>query len=297
MHRLCRVSLVLLVLLLGTGGVFAHPEMTSYEGAVSCAMCHSGMMFDTETVAREFLESAHGAFKVEVTEGFGIIDEDGNPVTGVYGKSNRYCGLPGTITHINWIGRTQRDNPGFEDGQPGGCARCHASDATFKTENIPDDAWEHVDCLLCHAETYQVNGTELVKAGARQPVSDANSPTGWRIQFPEGDDLAVTSASITGEVPTSSCERCHLYAGGGYMNKRGFDWSQHDVHANSLSCTSCHPSSDHKIAMGRTKPACWTNDLHGDPLNEEVSCTHCHSDVQNEHPHAPAHFDRIGCET
>jgi hypothetical protein len=304
------VSTAMLIfgLLLLSNSLFAHPELDEYEGAATCAECHSGYIFDAQEVAETFLTSVHGAFWTEVTEGFGIYDQNENPVTGNYGKTNRYCGLPGSITHINWIGLMQVGNPNFPEGIPGGCARCHPSDASFKTASIvpgqavPADIWEGVDCMLCHAETYKVNGQTLVNAGTRRPVTDVSSPTGFRIMLPSDDDLTESSASISAEVTTNACQRCHLYAGGGYINKRGHDFAQDDVHAASMGCTDCHPVMDHKIGMGRSKPACWTNELNGHPENDQVSCSYCHLEAgigpEPEHTGFPSnHFDAIACET
>jgi len=290
-------------LMLGFAAIaMAHPDLDEYEGAGTCAGCHSGFIFDAQTVAENFLTTVHGAFGTEVTEDFGIFTQEEDPVTGFYGKTNRYCGLPGSITHVNWIGRFQGNNPNTPGGLPGGCVRCHPSDGSFETNNIPGDAWGRIDCMICHAETYIVNGTEIVNAGARQPVSDASSPTGWRLALPTGDDLQTTSGSIDAQVTTNACQRCHLYAGGGYMNKRGHDFVQDDVHTAALECIDCHQVDNHKIAMGHTKPALWTNEMTGQPVNDEVSCAYCHIETGSgptpEHNGFPSvHFDKIACET
>lgn len=279
-----------------------HPDISGavpeYKGAGSCVLCHSaGSSTDIEAIARDVVQTAHFQFKADIGEG-NVFHHDGdsdlsNDVgqTGVRGKSNRFCGLPGSIAAVNWLGLMQNPaapfnaaNPVYTDGLPGGCARCHISNGTKTIGGLADDdAWETVDCLLCHATTYQVGGKVLTNYGGRMPVADAESPTGFHLPYISGADLATTSQSIVEKPTTQNCQNCHVFAGGGYTNKRGHDYDgAHgsglvDHHSSKLSCVDCHITKNHKIGMGRVKPACWPSDLMGDEDNAKINCAFCHS--------------------
>jgi hypothetical protein len=69
-----------------------------------------------------------------------------------------------------------------------------------------------------------------------------------------------------------------------------------------MRCTSCHEVENHKMAMGMTKPALWTNEMLGHPANDEVSCASCHLEggggpVPSHGGFPSSHFDNIACET
>lgn len=279
----------------------AHPSLDSYTGAETCAECH-GFRFDTEEVAREFTQSVHFAFKTEMTPGY-VFDAEGNVIEGNHGKADRYCGLPGSIPGINWLGVLQANNPNTNGGIGSGCGTCHTGNGSLPISQLgSDDAWRTVDCMICHSSTYRLNGAEVTDLAARRPIPDQNNPSGFRMPLPTGEDLTVTSQSISDEVTTAACQRCHLGAGGGYINKRGHDFVQDDVHAGSMNCTDCHVTDHHQIAMGRQKPGIWANEMLGDELNQQVSCEFCHSEGGSgpvpEHDGLPAnHLQRIDCQT
>ena len=305
--------------------------MTEYQGAASCVSCHgAGSNIDVEAHARAVTQTVHWKFSVDLTEG-NVYEYDGDndltndvPVTGTYGKINRYCGLPGSISTINWLGILQPDsvNDAYPNGIPGGCSRCHINNGTLKPANLADDdAWEAVDCLLCHADTYQLNGSELHNYGARLPVRDTTTATGFHLPYLKDADLSVTSQSITANPSTGSCQNCHVWSGGGYTNKRGYDYDGtygsntiNDVHADSLSCVDCHITKDHKISMGHVRPAAWVNELDGDEDNTKITCAFCHtaegqtffSDMTipvpdhgmwNDSEVRSKHMDNISCQT
>ena len=309
--------------------------ISEYKGAESCTGCHgSGSSIDVQAMAKQIVETTHFAFKSDIGSS-NIYSYDGdndlaNDVAreGVWGKVNRYCGLPGAIPKSNWLGLMQNpnepfnaDNPVYTSGNPGGCARCHISNGTLSPADLgSEDAWKTVDCLLCHATTYQVNGSALPNYGARKVVGDTTTSSGFHFPYLSGDDLSVTSTSIVGKPTTKNCQNCHVIAGGGYMNKRGHDYDGSygdgitDVHSSALSCVDCHITKEHKIGKGRVKPACWPNDLEGDPDNEKIDCAFCHStEGQNyfafegttipipEHSafgeDAAKHMENIACQT
>jgi hypothetical protein len=302
----------LLALLMLAGPLFAeHPETgwIDYTGAASCqSPCHVSGDWTMENMGREMAGSLHFRFKGPVPEDV-IFNHDGTTVSGEYGKLNRYCGLPGTMTAFNWLGVLQASNPNVDGGLPGGCARCHAGNGTLPPNGLIEDNWGAIDCLACHAAEYRVNGEEIVNYASRVPIADTSSPTGFRMPLPSGDDLDISSASITASPTTESCQRCHLFAGGGYMNKRGHDFMQDDLHASALSCVDCHETHGHKIAMGRPKPAMWPAELYGESQADHVSCDWCHSAAGvaehpewnvpvPEHSFLPGnHLDVLACQT
>jgi len=309
--------------------------VSEYKGAESCTGCHgSGSSIDVQAMARQIVETTHFAFKSDIgTDNVYMYDGDDDlsndvAMDGSWGKINRYCGLPGAIVKSNWLGLMQNPNPPFnaanpnyESGNPGGCARCHVSNGTLTPATLTsDDAWKTVDCMLCHATTYQVNGSPLPDYGARKVVADETSPSGFHFPYLSGDDLSVTSSSIVSKPTTKNCNNCHVIAGGGYLNKRGHDFDGSygsgitDVHSNSLTCVDCHITKDHKIGKGRVKPTCWPNDLLDDPDNDKIDCAFCHSAEGREYfafegttipipahsslgENAAVHLEKIACQT
>lgn len=276
-----------------------HPDISSmmseYKGAESCIVCHpSGSKYDIEAIAKQVTKSAHFQFQVDVGNDQVFDHSNETPITGKFGKYNRYCGLPGSIPAINWIGLMQNpaapfnnQNAAYPNGAPGGCSRCHVGNGTKTIKQLEDeDAWKTVDCMLCHAQEYTLNGKVLNNYGARLPVVDTSSATGFHMPYLSGDDLKATSVSISSQPTNYNCQNCHAWAGGGYTNKRGHDFDGMrgsaditDIHATqgNLKCTDCHITKEHKIGMGRIKPACYLNDLKDDPDNAKINCEYCHS--------------------
>jgi len=236
--------LLLLVVLLPFVSFADHMDISGivneYKGAESCLICHgSGSDIDVEKHAKDFAATTHFQFKADIGND-NVYQFDGDadlandvPVTGAWGKANRYCGLPGSITSINWLGLMQDPNPPFNannatypNGLPGGCARCHTGNGTLTIKQLGEEnAWKTVDCLVCHVTTYQLNGKVLNNYGARLPVADTSSTTGYHLPYLAGDDLKTTSQSIVTKPTTNNCQNCHVWAGGGYTNKRGHDFS------------------------------------------------------------------------
>jgi hypothetical protein len=305
-----------------------------YTGAGDCASsCHAaGTSVDMEAIAKEIVNTTHWQFKSTIGDS-SVFAADGDddlsndvPLTGSHGKATRYCGVPGAISPSNWMGLMQNPaapfnntNEAYPDGAPGGCARCHISNATLSVAELgSDDAWKTVDCMICHSSALTINGAAVTNAGARMPVPDTTASSGYHLPTLSGTDLGTTSAAISD--PTSlTCNRCHAYAGGGYMNKRGYDYTGElgsgaaDIHASAMQCTDCHITKSHKIGSGQPKPAMWISDLTGDPDNDKISCEWCHSDEgAAAHPEknipipthsswstygAAAHLEKIDCQT
>ena len=288
----CNTFFLLAALLLWTGSAAAqHFEMSTYNGAESCASCHA----NTKAKAMEVMQSAHYKFK---GWGQGVYDHDGNHLVGEEnGKWTRYCGLPGSVSNINWIGNF------FNGTVAGGCGRCHIGNGEYTPDQgaaDPDEAWKKIDCLLCHATTYKVNGVTINAAGKRLAVKNAQDKLVF--PFPSGDDLKVTSASIKRVPAAQACSRCHSYNGGGYTFKRGLDYLVDDVHyTKGLTCTTCHETEAHKIALSRPDPALVGRDQLDEISMMKNRCENCHTDT----PHAAstdaqmlnAHTAKLDCGT
>jgi hypothetical protein len=217
------------------------------------------------------------------------------------------CSAAGGVAETDWLALRQADNPATPGGQPGGCARCHASNGTAGPQQLDEEHWQSVDCLICHALTYVVGGRELISAAERLPIADAASPSGWRLPLPAGADLGLSTASIDRRPSTEACQRCHLYADAGIMQRVGIDQQQDDLHASTLSCHSCHRSEEHRLAGGRPKPTQWA--VEGGAAGGFVPCAGCHSPAgQAARPELPipspqhmglpaVHLQKLACET
>lgn len=322
---------ILFIFLILPAFLFAQHANVSFIGeanAKNCNMCHT--TFSVEEMAKELVNAGHFKFQTDIgNDQVYVYDGDNDlsndvAVTGSFGKANRYCGLPGAIPSIAWIGLMQNpnppynaNNPAYPNGLPGGCSRCHVGNSSLKPNELASDAaWETIDCLLCHAATYQINGEVINDYNKRMPVADANASTGMRIPGLSGDDLSASSVTITAKPTTKNCQNCHVWGGGGYTNKRGHDFDGTygtnplvDIHSEKLSCVDCHITKNHKIGMGRIKPACYVNDLKDDPDNDKIACEFCHSTEGNNYytqweipvpAHSslpPKHLESVACQT
>ncbi|MCB2205748.1 T9SS type A sorting domain-containing protein [bacterium] len=285
------------ILSLLAGSLYAqHPEMSTYNGAESCYTCHSGALhFDAKEKAMEIMQTVHYKFK-----GWGqnVYDGEGNHlVNEENGKWTRYCGLPGSVVSINWLGNF------FEGTVPGGCSRCHISDASMNPDQgaaNPDEAWKRIDCMLCHASTYVVNGVTIDAAGKR--LAYTNNDGKKVLPYPSGDDLKTSSKSIR-EVPSAeACSRCHSYNGGGYTFKRGLDYLVDDLHYDKgLTCSNCHETDSHKIALSRPDPALVGRDEMNENDLAKNACTRCHTTEPHQEGSSAArlnaHVATIDCAT
>ena len=305
------VGAFLFTLPAASGARAEHPDISwlNYTGAGSCASpCHVSGSWTMEAKAREFTHSAHFQLQASVPAQT-IFDRAGDDVQGTHGMLGRICSLSGTLASIDWLGVRQADNPATPQGLPGGCARCHASNGTVGPDQLDEEHWQSVDCLICHALNYRVGGTELVNAADRLPIADAASPTGFRLPLPAGADLGASSLSISLHPTTQVCQRCHAGADAGFLQRTGAFNQTDDRHASTLSCYVCHQSQGHQFAAGRPKPTQWAVERSGTADGNQVPCAGCHSlagqahrpdlnMVVPAHPGFPGvHFQKLACET
>ena len=193
-----------------------------------------------------------------------------------------------------------------------GCGQCHiggnyqpATEKMMPIGDVPANAKEGIDCLICHAAEYDMNQRHVIRdqGGLR-----------WN------QDRSLRSALTVRQVANPNCLRCHQHNMGGdayvhneaakslgYENrrllhqgaKRGNPFSPaDDVHAAAnIQCTDCHVPEGHKIPRGLGGVDLVANDLPG----KEVSCESCHSRAPHNNADYKAllngHIARLACET
>jgi len=255
------LAIFLLALVLFPATVFAdpppeHQHIEAYTGPETCEVCHLGD-------AEEVMHSVHYTWAE---------------------KMDHYSPLPGSIARINWLGVL---NPEMKIA--GGCGRCHVGGGPMPgtPEAEAPEARVKIDCLICHAEVYDMN--------ARYPEQDEEGV--WTLP----GDMSLKAARSAARPTAEACLRCHINAGGGKLFKRGVDFApvadKHadeaagDVHADSgMVCVDCHQGQDHKV-YGYA-PTLWSRDY-----EERLTCEACHTDVPHENPLIDKKHTRLDCRT
>lgn len=235
--------------------------IAKYDGPQTCEQCHPGKI-------EEVAKSLHYTFKAPVVNVEGLSGDSGK-------MAGRYCALPGSIPPINWLGIL---NP--EKKTVSGCGLCHIGDGSKPTAQLSEAQKNGIDCLICHAKKYDMTKRTVYKDGSTLKLAQ---------------DRSLEAARTVGGVPTAeACLRCHNNAGGGPLYKRGTPFTpEADVHAaRGLTCTDCHKTEAHRIAMGKVNDI-WANEL----PRVEVSCVSCHSNAPHGEPEYNAHTARIACTT
>jgi hypothetical protein len=295
---------------------FRKAGIREYDGPQTCMKCHSEIEvknshggYDKVSLKEDVLSSIH--FRLNMWNGFTTVGFDGRPVHDIsMGKIDRACGIPGSFTWTGWAVLITTHNG---EVRSDGCGQCHIGGnygpptGTMLPGYQPtDDEFNSIDCLICHAQHYDMNEVYVVK--------DANGKLRWH------QDRSLESAMSVTKPTNNTCLRCHqhnfggdLYPGNvsahelGYEHprllhpgaKRGMPFSVEDVHyLAGVQCLDCHEAHGHKIARGDGGTDLIDNDLPG----VSVSCTKCHGDtphIQNKVTRAflNAHTDKIACET
>ena len=307
---------------------FRDAGIRRYVGPETCLRCHASIRVEHAdgTHARvdtlqDVVDSVHFTFQSDAA-GFSTYGYDGRQVNGPgsrkipVGKINRACGIPGSFSWTGWAALVAARAGGTSTEQvelrSEGCGQCHiggnyqpATEKMMPIGDVPANAKEGIDCLICHAAEYDMN--------QRHVIRDAGGLR-WN------QDRSLRAALTVRPVANPNCLRCHQHNMGGdayahneaakslgYENrrllhrgaKRGNPFSPaDDAHAAAnIQCTDCHVPEGHKIPRGRGGVDLVANDLPG----KEVSCESCHSRAPHNNADYKAllngHIARLACET
>nr|WP_041447099.1 multiheme c-type cytochrome [Thiocystis violascens] len=305
---------------------FREAGIHRYEGPQTCLHCHAtiqvthgdGTVKTVDTLG-DIVNSVHFKFQSE-SGGFSTYGYDGRQVnSGAHkipvGKINRACGIPGSFTWTGWAALVE-SRPEHGQGEvtmrSEGCGQCHiggnyqpATEKMMPIGDVPAEAKDGIDCLICHSTAYDMNQRHVIQddKGLR-----------WN------QDRSLRAALTVGPINSETCLRCHQHNMGGdayrhnkaaqalgHVNqrilhrgaKRGNPFSPHDdTHAAAgIQCTDCHVPEGHKIPRGRKGVDLVANDL----PTKDVTCESCHTQAphnQSEHKALlNGHIARLACET
>lgn len=306
---------------------FRDAGILRYRGPETCLRCHASISVDHADGTRsrvdtlqDLVGSVHFKFQSD-SDGFSTVGYDGRRVNAPgsrkipVGKIDRACGIPGSFSWTGWaalIESKPESKHGGIEMRSEGCGQCHiggnyqpATELMMPIGDVPANAKEGIDCLICHAAEYDMNERHVIRdeGGLR-----------WT------QDRSLRSALTVGRVKNPNCLRCHQHNMGGdaYVHneaakslghenrrllhrgaKRGNPFSpEDDAHAAArIQCTDCHVPEGHKIPRGRMGVDLVANDLPG----KEVSCESCHSRAPHNNADHKAllngHIARLACET
>jgi len=220
-----------------------HQELEEYEGPSTCADCHEG-------VVDEIMQSTHYTWKPKLAGG------------------GKYSKLVMTAVPINWLGVLNE-----KKHVPGGCGLCHIGGGPMPVDpaRATEADKERIDCLICHATTYDTKVRFPEKVNGK-----------WVLP----QDRSLAAARSVGRTTQDTCLRCHYVPFSGY--KRGADLKE-DVHyKRGMSCTRCHRVEGHRF------PGC------GPTITREVGrrvrCVDCH-DLTPHKSKALNRHQRLDCRT
>ncbi len=306
---------------------FRDAGILRYEGPKTCLRCHAdipvrhadGTSGRVDTMD-DVVNSVHFTFQRRAA-GFSTygyngrqVNAEGRPVP--VGKIDRACGIPGSFTWTGWAALV-KSRPASAHGQvvlrSEGCGQCHiggnyqpATEKMLPFGDVPRTAKEGIDCLICHAQAYDMNEKYVIQdsVGLR-----------WN------QDRSLKAAMSVTKPSNKNCLNCHQHNFGGdtyadnaashhpgYKNprilhdgaKRGMPFDpKEDVHAAAgIQCLDCHVPEGHLIPRGTKGTDLVANDL----PNKVVACENCHTSA----PHTKnklqdvvlnGHVARIACET
>lgn len=308
---------------------FRRAGINRYEGPSTCLKCHASMHVTTAkgdivkvNTLEDIVDTVHFRFQKN-SRGFSTFGFDGREVNGEeavmnipMGKIDRACGIPGSFSWTGWA-ELVKSKPDAANGdivvRSEGCGQCHiggnyhpATEKMMPIGDVPESAKQGVDCLICHADVYDMN-QRVVKADEHGRRWD--------------QDRSLRSAMTVGKPKVDSCLNCHQHNLGGdafegnrsaknlgHVNerfvhegaKRATPFSPAtDVHsAAGMNCLDCHVPEGHKIPRGLQGVDLVANDLPKKP----VTCEGCHTasphirDVKNR-AILNGHVARLACET
>jgi len=311
--------------------IFDKAGIRQYVGPSTCLECHEKMHVVDESGARkeidtmeDVLGTVHFQFQSS-KQGFTTYGYDGREVNGEgirgipVGKIDRACGIPGSFSWTGWA-KLVETKPAAKNGEveirSEGCGQCHigggyhpATERMLPIGDVPEEIKQGVDCLICHAQNYDMNERHVIKDefGLRWN-QDRKLKTALTVTKPTRENcLFCHQHNLGGDLEFDTTPLNSSNKNLGYKNRRLLHAGAKrassftpttDVHAKAgLSCTDCHVPEGHKVPRGVKGVDLVANDLPGKP----VECTTCHTAA----PHLKAkdrailngHVDRLACET
>ncbi len=220
-----------------------HQELEEYEGPSTCMGCH-------EEAVDEVMRSTHYTWQPKLHGG------------------GKYSKLQMTVVPINWLGILNE-----KKHVAGGCGMCHIGGGPMPMDpaQATEADKERIDCLICHAATYDTK--------VRFPKKEQGK---WVLP----QDRSLEAARSVGRTTQDACLRCHYVPFSGY--KRGADLKE-DVHYKSgMSCTRCHRVKGHQFpGFGPTITR---------EVSQRVRCVDCHDSTPHKSKMLNRH-QRVDCRT
>ena len=220
-----------------------HQELEEYEGPSTCADCHEGAV-------DEVMRSTHYTWKPKWVGG------------------GKYSALQMSAVPINWFGVLNEQKQ-----TAGGCGQCHIGGGPLPKDptKATEADREKIDCLICHAGTYDTK--------VRSPKKVSGT---WVLP----QDRSIEAARSAGRTTQDTCLRCHYVPLSGYKRGAGL---KEDVHyKRGLSCTRCHRVEGHRFpGFGPTITR---------EADKRVRCVDCH-DITPHKSEALNLHRRVDCRT
>lgn len=238
-------------------------EKTGYKGPETCEECHPG-------TAKKFLETVHWKHASKVDN---VDNTDPNVEYGMKNRIYAMCDGNDTVNNLKEVPKNEAGKTKFT-----GCNTCHPGDHLSDVASTGPEAEKAIDCLLCHSSKYNY--------GVRKPYKDEQG----RVVMAQ--DRSLEAALNVGKPTVKNCTICHETAGGGYLFKRGFQFTKDtDVHAaKGMVCADCHKGVDHRMPTG-FDPNNWAHD------GVRVSCETCHKEAPHKDADYNAHVAKVACQT
>ncbi len=220
-----------------------HQELEEYSGPSTCTDCHEGAV-------DEVMRSTHYTWKPKLLGG------------------GKYSKLQMTVVPINWLGILNE-----KKHVAGGCGMCHIGGGPMPVDptKATEADKEGIDCLICHAATYDTKVRFPEKVHGK-----------WALP----QDRSLEAARSVGRSTQETCLRCHYVPFSGY--KRGADLNE-DVHyQHGMSCTRCHKVEGHRFpGFGPTITR---------EVGKRVRCVDCHDTAPHKNKTLNRH-QRLDCRT
>jgi len=158
---------------------FRDAGILQYEGPKTCTECHKTININTHSgeaktvnTMDDVVNTVHFQFQ-RLASGFTTYGYDGREVNAPgtrpipVGKIDRACGIPGSFSWTGWAAliKAKPDSlSGETELRSEGCGQCHiggnyhpATELMMPIGDVPDEAKQGIDCLICHSKTYDMN--------------------------------------------------------------------------------------------------------------------------------------------